>query len=244
MGVYNTTTITSTNFEQRVSSLTNYLNNLNGVSASESTIEYDSNEYSGALFGIDGTGIQGFYGYYYDDIQAKTSVIVWLNNGSAVLIEPNNGLYSGIQDLRMDSYIDEKCIILYIRDNSSKSDGLELMLVDVNNASKLIGYAEINSGNPGFVDISELAFENMDDSVRTPYTYTNMFPYRAAVGTVDFLGQSYFVNGGIRRYTCEFMKECSTVSLLSTVSLPSPLNNYLAIGAHCLAPLDDEGGNE
>ena len=49
MGVYNTTTITSTNFEQRVTSLTNYLNNLNGVSAVESTSEYDSKEYSGAF---------------------------------------------------------------------------------------------------------------------------------------------------------------------------------------------------
>lgn len=244
MGVYNTTTITSTNFEQRVTSLTNYLNNLNGVSAIESTIEYDSNEYSGTLFSIDGTGIQGFYGYYYDDIQSKTSVLVWLNNGSSVLIAPNDGLYSGIDNLRVDSYIDENCIVLYVRDDNSGSEGLELVLVNVSNASKLIGYAEINTGDPGFIDISELTFENVDDNARIPYTYTNMFPYRAAVGTIDFLGQAYFVNGGVRRYTCEFMKECSTVSLLSTVSLPSPLNNHLAIGSHCLVPLDDEGGEE
>ena len=114
------------------------------------------------------------------------------------------------------------------------------MLTDA--GKTLIGYGG-NTTNTEMVDISTLTFEDVTDTARIAYTYTNMFPYEADSGSLDFLAQAYFVNGGVRKFTSTILKECSTVSILSTGSMPNPLPFHFAIGAHCLVPLD-QGGNE
>ena len=124
--------------------------------------------------------------------------------------------------------------------------GIEVAIVNVSNSNVLVGY-KVNTSNPvqQFVDISELTFENVSDSARIQYSYTNMFPYESNPGTLDFLAQSYFVNNGVRVYMSDLLKECSTLSLLTTASLPYPLGNHIAVGAHCIVPITvEEGGNE
>lgn len=241
MGVYNNIRITTTDFNQRVGSLVNYLNGLDGVSAVEATEEIEDVSYIGALFSLQNTAISGFFGYKENDLE---NVALWLRNGTDSLVDIfASDTEDTVSDLSIHSYIDDDCIIFSIKDLDSDRNGLEVVLTNVNNNFTLVGYYEIN-GSSDFVDISLLTFENIDDMARIPYTYTNMFPYAADIGTLDFLGQSYFINNGIRKFTSKVLKECSTVTLLSTASLPSPLNNHLAIGAHCIVPLDEEGGNE
>lgn len=244
MGVYDNLTITQSDREERAQTLADYLNSLDGITAEvytdeEWTIESWGNP-MGALFSIDGTNIQGFYGYYRD----INYVGVWLKNGDTWLIprttyEP----YGETNNLVVHNYIDEKCTLICIKDISYYRGGLEVMLLNIG-STNLIGYKTYGNTSSSFLDISDLTFEDMADEIRVPYTYTNMFPYATAAGQLDFLNQGYFVNSNnIKKFTTEFLKECSTVNLLSSASLPAPLGNYLAIGAHCLAPLDVEGGN-
>jgi hypothetical protein len=102
----------------------------------------------------------------------------------------------------------------------------------------LIGYKELLTDSQ-YVDISTLTFEETSDLSRTQFSYTNMFQYTSVSGSLDYLGQAYFVNGNnLKKFTTDILRECSTVTLLSTASLSD--GNWLAIGAHCLAPLDSE----
>ena len=146
----------------------------------------------------------------------------------------------------MQSYIEDGCIFLSCC--QLNINGFEILYVKTRDNKYLIGYntSRLNPNlSPYMVDISSLRFEEVSDTVRSPLSYANMFPFYAVEGTVDFLNQAYFKNGnGLKMFETDVLKECSTVSLLSTVSLPSPLNNHLALGAHCIVPLDDEEVNE
>ena len=234
MGVYNTVSI-NTSFSDRVNSLVNYLNNLDGVSAELASETVSGEEYTGAAFSLANSSVNGFFGYN----GTLRSTYIWVKNGESYLVSAavRGGNTSGT--LTIHSYIDEECIMVCMYDSHYNNDGLSLALIKMNDDSRLVGYSRLSSAT--FADISALTFENISDSSRIQYTYTNMFPYSAAPGTLDFLAQSCFVNNGTRRYICELLKECSTVSLLSTVSLPSPLGNHVAIGAHCIAPITEGG---
>lgn len=234
MGVYNTVSI-DTDLEDRVNSLVSYLNNLDGVTAELASETVSGENFTGALFNIADTSVNGFFGYNH----ILRSTYIWVKNGESYLVPASakGGNAPGI--LTIHSYIDEGCIMVCMYDSHYNNDGLSLALIKMNDNSRLVGYSRLSSA--AFVDISTLTFEDVNDSARVQYTYTNMFPYSAAPGTIDFLAQSCFVNNGTRRYICELLKECSTVSLLSTVSLPSPLGNHVAIGAHCIVPITEGG---
>lgn len=238
MGVYNTVQFPA-DISTKCTCMVAYLNNLDGVSAELSEDEGTT----GFKFYLDGTEIVGYFGYTTDNHGTR----MWLKNGDINLIAPYvSETYGGQRPLTVHSYIDDNLILISFRDHEEIRFGLEVALLTIDGSTKLVGYARhtSTSGNPPtFLDISSLTFEKIDDPVRTPLTYTNMFPYAASAGTLDFLAKGYFVNNGVRKYASEFIKACSTVNLLSTASLPYPLNNHLAIGAHCLAPLDD-GGEE
>ena len=236
MGVYNNVTI-STSLEDRVNTLVAYLNNLEGVSAERISETYNENEYLGARFYFTGADISGFFGYSEDMKYTYT----WLVNGEAYLLSPNLRGGSSAGNLTIHSFVAEDCILITLYDSHTSPDGMELMLVDTENSAKLIGYVRLTTA--AFADISTLVYENTADVSRIQYTYTNMFPYSAIAGMLDFLSQAYFINTGIRRFKTAALKECSTVPLLSTVTLPPPLNNHLAIGTHCVVQLT-EGGNE
>lgn len=236
MGVYNNISISNTDAETRATSLANYLNNLDNVSAELTTETVSDVDYIGAAFSIDGSNITGFFGFN----TGSTGTYKYLMNGDIYLIQAEASTTGTAGVAYVHSYIDDACVLLSMYDSHTTPDGIQVMLVDISGGMKLVGYKALTSAE--FADISSLTFENVADSARIAYSYTNMFPYEAAPGTLDFLAQSYFVNNGIRKYTSTVLKECSTVTILSTVSLPTPLNNHLAIGAHCIVPID-EGGN-
>lgn len=240
MGVFDTKVITTTVLNDRVSSLVNDLDSLDGISAEQSSETYSDVEYVGALFTLDGTNVSGFFGYN-DNLKVSFS---WIKNGDIYLVEKGTrGSGSGSSgNLTINSYIDEGCKLVSLTDAHTDNDGLQFALVETIKGDILVGYRRFQSTS--FQDISSMTFENIADTGRTQYSYTNMFPYAAAAGTLDFLAKAYFVNNGVRKYTTEAMKECSTVTLLSTVSLPAPLGNHVAIGTHCIVPITEEGGDE
>ena len=240
MGVHNRVVIDDTTASSRIDSLIQFLNNTDGITAEAKTEEISSDNYDGVLYAFDGADILCFFGY-------KTGGLLhtacWVKNGENTIYGPvtNGNDFVDPTDLAINTYISDECKIVSINDASTSRGGLETILIGINNA-QLIGYGG-NTTIAELVDISSLTFKDVADTAGIQYTYANMFPYAANAGTLDFLAQSYFVNGGVRKFTSTFMMECSTVSLGSTVSLTNPLGNHLAIGAHCLVPLD-QGGNE
>lgn len=246
MGVFDTLTVTDQSL--KIDSLVNYLNGLDGISASESTETYNDTEYTGALFYVDGTNIQGFFGYNDD----KKITYAFLKNGDIYYVNGSRGqtgdsCYTGT--LYITSYIGDGCKVISIGDDhykdgyaSSTKEGFEFAVVETTKSKILVGYLRNNTSS--FQDIASLTYEDVSDVARVNFTYTNMFPYSAPAGTLDFLAQAYFVNGGVRKHTTEAMKECSELILLSTASLPAPLGNHVAIGTHCIVPITEEGGNE
>lgn len=241
MGVYNNLKVSTVDITQRATLAAAFLNDFDGITAEVYEYEYESNTFVGVHFSFDGTNIEGFYGY-----RAGSSYSCgWYRNGDIYYINPfqeGRGDEAPGYDYIVHAYSDSHCKLISLKDNGRWRSGIEVMAVTDTPSNELVGYYKYPTNYDTFVDISSLTFEKIDDPVRLPLAYTNMFPYSAPAGTLDFLAKSYFVNNGIRRYSSELMKECSTVSLLSTVSLPYPLNNHLAIGAHCIVPLDNEGG--
>lgn len=239
MGVYNSVIIDWSDAEQRANRLNDFLNSLNGISAdiSNSVVTWQGDDYDfeGVHFIFDNTSVEGFVGW------VSNKGVWWLKNNSEYIsgptVQSNNNSPGSI---RSQYYIDDKCIVFSLTD--SVKERFQVALVDVG-TTLLVGYADIDSAT--FVDISTMVFKDIADPIQNAHAYTNMFPYGAPPGTLDFLAQAYFVNGnGVKAFKSDLLKECSTVTLLSTVSLPSPLGNHLAIGAHCIAPLDEEEGGD
>lgn len=242
MGVYNNLKVSTADITQRATLAAAFLNEFDGITAEVYEYEYESNTFVGVHFSLDGTDIEGFYGYRDSSYYACG----WYRNGDIYHINP---FQEGRRDEPLGSdyiihvYSDAHCKLISLKDISRWRSGIEVMAVTDTPSNELVGYYKYPEVSDTFADISSLTFEKINDPVRVLLSYTNMFPYSAPAGTLDFLAKGYFVNNGVRRYSSELMKECSTVSLLSTVSLPYPLNNHLAIGAHCIVPLDDVGGD-
>lgn len=239
MGVYNTVEFAS-DIATKAAGMVEYLNSLNGVTAEAAEEESTT----GFLFSLDNTDIVGYYGW-----TADRATRYWLKNGDNYLIPVTSApTYSSQQAFTVHSYVDDNMILISFRDHQAYRGGIEIALLTIGN-TRLIGYKAntVEQENPPtYLDISDLVFEEIGDAIRIKYVYTNMFPYAAPIGQLDFVNQAYFVVNGsnVKKFTTEFLKECSIVNLLSSASLPSPLGNFIAIGAHCLAPLDPEGGDE
>lgn len=239
MGVHDRALISTTTVEDRLSSLIEFLNGKDGITAVAHTDTISGDSYNGVLYSFDDTDISCFFGYKAEGLLYTGC---WVKNGNTTIYFPSPRGNDSVSatDLVIHTYIDDACKYVTINDMSTSRGGLQTMLTDAGKI--LIGYGE-NATNAEMVDISTLTFEDVTDTARIAYTYTNMFPYEADSGSLDFLAQAYFVNGGVRKFTSTILKECSTVSILSTGSMPDPLPLHFAIGAHCLVPLD-EGGNE
>lgn len=218
----------------RIDQVSSWFNAFDGITSEVVTVTVDNIDFVGAKVSIDGTDIEMFLGDVSGTVTRSHS---YIKNGDAVLA--SNTVTSGGSEtgINVSAYIDEKCILLCACQNLN---GPQVMYTRAVGGDYLIGYKANVNGNTNIIDdISSMTFEKNGDTSRTPYTYANMFPYYADGGVLDFLSESYFKNGlNYKSFTSDILKECSTVSLLSTVSLPDPLGSHMAIGAHCIVPVD------
>ena len=252
MGKFYSASISTTDPTERATSISNWFDNLDGVSAETLDYEYDSNTYKSVNISIDNTSIELLFGIKSNNVGTS---VVHANNGENVLISDiyKTGDNSATTDAKLYAYIDADCIMISVCQSNTynpTTNGIELVYVKTSNDKHLIGYYVHNTRGVFFADIASLTFEDVSDNARLHHSYTNMFPFAAISGQVDFLNQAYFVNanpgssGATKSFKVDILRECSTVSLLSTISLPDPLPNHVAFGAHCIAPLDNEEVSE
>ena len=239
MGVYNTLEITSSNPSDRIGGIQEFFGSIEGIT---STVDEYTNEgvtYSAVKINIptiENTSIELLFGTTSDDI---LNTIVYIKNGDRYLLSPTVDEASGTAgNIKVHSYIDDDCKMLTVCQLGN--NGFELVYTKTDNNRYLVGYnaTKLTNNTIGYVDISTLNFEDRDSISGIVYTYTNMFPYTAPAGYIDFLGQSYFVNGGERKYVVDILRECSTVALLDSPTLND--GRFVALGTHCLAPVEDE----
>lgn len=242
MGKFYETLITSTVKADRLAAIAEFMDALPGFTCEEESIilQYQSWDahwhdmtFNGIKFTIVDTNITGFYGI--GDGYGNTAV--YLKKGTVDLI-PAVYHYSGTANvnLSINTYVDDNCVEFAINSPTANFDGMEFIIAkDIN----LVGYLQLLSDTSQYVDIASLVFENTDPTLRANYTYTDMFPYVATAGTIDFITKGFFKDANdYKVFETESLRECSTVTLLSTQSLST--GNYIAFGAHCLAPLDEE----
>ena len=242
MGVYNSALITTTVWADRIESIVNYLNSIEGITASEERVFVGNTEYLGAKFVFDNKGIEGFFGY--ESSMRITAVYLKNTNIGADLItlQESGNTYQQPSNVKVQYYLGDNAFFISIGDvMGSYRYKLEVGFVNTANSITLFGYGygvALNSVSDPFIDIANLTFNIPDDSARIPYTYVNMYPYMATAGTIEYCNEAFFANGGIKNFSTEALKECSTVTIQSTQSLLSGI--CVALGAHCLAPLDIE----
>jgi hypothetical protein len=246
MGKFYSATIIEDNPTLRGTRLANWFSQFEGITVELYDFELTQNEhYIGPKITVDGTDIEIFLGIHPN---ATTWSYVWVKNNiipeGATRLEykaAGGGYNFGVV---ATAYIDENCIVLSACQNFN---GFEVIIPKTSNDKRLLGYGRIGIGNISgtnyFLDASSLTYEEITDTARVPYKYINMFPYNAEAGTIDYTVGGIFVDGAqFKHFKSEALVECSTVSLLTTQSLI--IGNCIALGTHCLAPLDMEEEEE
>ena len=227
-----------------VAGMVSWFDTLEGVSAVVDTYTYNNVEFIGAKITIDNTSIEIFYGFKQSPFETRCN-LYYLKNDDFMAGPIRGENYNGGADkIMVYAYVnapsdsEADCIMLNCTSMySSYINGFEIVYTKTADGKYLLGY---NSSqiSTRYLDVSSLTFKDINDT-SVSYTYTNMFPYIAKAGTIDFTNEAFFVNGnGYRAFSTEVLKECSTVTMLSTQSLSS--GNCVALGAHCLALLDEE----
>lgn len=241
MGKFYTANFTVEDPTSRATSISEWFNNLDGITSELVDYEYSDSTYKAARITIDNTPIEVLFGV---DTTNANSTVVYAKNGDIYLIDNTlpSSSDSGIGAVNTYAYIHENIILIgvkYMKNNiSDANNGVEILYLKTSENRYLIGYYR-NGTNDGFVDISSMTFEEFADSSRTPYSFVNMFPYVATPPSLDFLTKVYFKNGlDYVSFTSDILKSCSEIPLLETASLPDPLGAHIAIGAHCIAPVD------
>lgn len=245
MGKFYDATINATDPTVRATRISEWFNNLDGVSSELIDYTYSGNTYKSANITIDGTDIEMLFGIKSNSVGTSLSHAY---NGANVLMEDAsfNAYDSAVTDAKLYAYIDDNCIVLSVYQGNTYNpvdSGIQIVYLKTMNNKHLVGYVRLTNATTGrnvdFADMSLLTFEDVADTARVPYKYTNMFPYVAAAGTIDFITKGFFVDGNqYKQFETEALRGCSTVTLLSGQSLPT--GNCVALGAHCLAPLDEE----
>lgn len=239
MGKFYTANFTVEDPTSRATSISEWFNNLDGITSEVIDYEYSDFTYKAAKITIDNTTIEVLFGVETDNVN---STVVYAKNGDIYLIDNTTGSEQQLGTVNTYAYIHENIVLIGIKHiknySSSGNNGIEILYLKTSENKYLIGYYR-NGTNDGFVDISSMTFEELSDSSRTPYSFANMFPYAATPPSLDFLTKSYFKNGlDYASFTSDILKSCSEVSLLETASLPDPLGPHMAIGAHCIVPVD------
>ncbi len=247
MGKFYSAVITTMDPTARATSISEWFNNLDGVSSELIDYTYSGNTYKSANITIDGTDIEMLFGIKSNSIGTSVSHAY---NGSADLISDyyRTGDDGNTLPAKLYAYIDDNCILLSAFQSNSYNpadSGIAVVYLKTTDNKHLVGDITLSNDTTGrhveFADISsrDFTFEDVDDTSRIPYKYTNMFPYTAIAGTIDFINQGFFVDeNSYKKFETDALKECSTVVLLSTQSIST--GNCIALGAHCLAPLDEE----
>lgn len=241
MGKFYSNSISSSDPTTRINSLSEWFNNIEGISSEVIDYEYNDVEYTAAKITIDNTPIEVLYGVKTLDYNVS---IIHAKNGDISLVDDTSKGYGTTSNIYLYAYVHEdKAVLISVgtpSDTLAASNCIELLYVKTNDNTGLIGY-KYHADNNSFVDISSMTFENIDDTSRAQYTYANMFQYTADAPYFDFLSEAYFKNSlNYKSFTSNVLKECSTISLLATASLPDPLGQHIAIGAHCVVPVDVE----
>ena len=246
MGQFYSAVITTTDPIERATSISEWFNNLDGVSSELIDYTYSSNTYKSANITIDGTDIEMLFGIKIDSIGTSVSHAY---NGSTPLITDyyRTGSDQVVLPAKLYAYIDDNCILLSAFQSNTYNpadSGIQVIYLKTTDNKHLVGYITLSNDTTGrFVDFADISsqyftFEDVDDTSRIPYKYTNMFPYTAIDGTIDCINQGFFVDAdSYKKFETDALKECSTVVLLSTQSLST--SNCVALGAHCLAPIDN-----
>ena len=240
MGKIYETTITTNDRNIRISDMVAFINSLDGVTAEAVTLSAVT--YTGVKFNFTNYPIEGFFGYevsgglYYTGTYLKNTD----TNYNYIYVFNRGGTAN--EPVSIYAYVDENCTMLAVHDLYNGHTGIECFVLNTTNNKSLVGYRElINQGGIKYVDINTLIFQDIDDTSHNQLVYTNMFPYIASAGTIDFLTKGFFVDYSspyYKKFETDALRECSTVTLLTTQSLAE--GNCIALGAHCLAPLDEE----
>lgn len=239
MGKFYSAKFTVEDSTARITSISNWFNALDGITSEVIDYEFNSNVYKAAKITIDNTPIEVLFGAK----PAKVShTVVYAKNGDIYLVNNTAGSEDKVGTVNTYAYIRENMVLISVKNMKNyatgANNGIEILYLKTSENKYLIGYYR-NGTDDGFVDISSMTFEELSDSSRTPYTYANMFPYTATSPSLDFLTKAYFKNGlGYASFTSDIIKSCSVMPLLETASLPDPLGPHMAIGAHCIVPVD------
>lgn len=241
MGKFYSASFPSTNPTECATNISAWFNNLVGVSSEPIDYTYNNVSFKSANITIDNTDIEILFGICASD---RGISISHLKNGEDnYLISDTyiSGATQAATDVKLYAYIDIDCIMLSVCISNTYNpvaNGIEVVYLKTEDDKYLVGYYRHSTQNVFFADISSLTFVDVADTAKVPHTYVNMYPYMATAGTIEYCNEAFFANGGIKNFSTEALKECSTVTIQSTQSLLSGI--CVALGAHCLAPLDTE----
>lgn len=236
MGKFYTTHFTSTAIS-RITQLSDWFNAFDGITSEVVDVTVDNIQFTGAKVTIDGTDIEMYLG---DRATAITNSYAYVALGSYKIASGRTAGGGNEAGIYAFAYISDDCIFLCADQNAN---GFEMLYTKTKDNKYLLGGTTNVRGDvaPQMSDVNVLTFIQVGDESHTPYKFADMFPYVATAGTIDFINEGFFVDTSSSRYKhfeAETLKACSTVTLRSTQSLPT--GNCMALGAHCLAPLDDE----
>lgn len=243
MGKFYSAKFTVEDSTARITSISNWFNALDGITSEVIDYEFNNNVYKAAKITIDNTPIEVLFGAK----PAKVShTIVYAKNGDIYLVNNTAGSEDRVGTVNTYAYIQENMVLISVKNMKNyglgANNGIEILYLKTSENKYLIGYYRNGTGDD-FVDVSSMTFEDVTDTARVPYKYANMFPYNAEAGTIDYTVGGIFVDGAqFKHFKTEALVECSTVSLLTTQSLI--IGNCIALGTHCLAPLDMEEEEE
>lgn len=132
---------------------------------------------------------------------------------------------------RVSKYISDNTFIIWFGDfNKTSWKNSNLFIMGIKDTSNNWHYS---AGS----NIDTAVFYDLEGSsaAKSP-----MFSYEARTGYLDFISHSSFITGGTKAFTSTDIYDCTTVNFGDTLSLKDGAN-FLAIGAHSMVRLDEEG---
>ena len=189
MGKFYTANFTVEDPTSRATSISEWFNNLDGITSEVIDYEYSDSTYKAAKITIDNTPIEVLFGV---KTTAANDTVVYAKNGDIYLINNTlpTGFDSGIGAVNAYAYIHENIVLIGVKYManyaSGTNNGIEVLYLKTSENRYLIGYYR-NGTNSGFVDISSMSFEGVSDTSRTPYIckHVSIYCNTSDVGLFD-----------------------------------------------------------